>query len=663
VSGILFHRLSLLNFMPYEGQHHIELGTRAPITIVYGENMWGKTTLLNAVRWVWYGTALDRFGSPIPRVKIVNWEAAELGEFVAEVELEFSVENVPHTVTRKIQASDTSRAPRQDSDFEELLFLVRDQVTLPQSEAQPSLNQLLNEHVSHFFFFDSEQLGRYEQLLLDPKQQANTIKQYIEAVLGVPALENAVSDLIAGQKDAGKRQSALAKRNEAAQMAAHQADRAQTLLDNRGNETSILEAKKRELQSRLGQIEAELAGMGDAEADIKERRILSDQILQLNRQIDSNEEERRELLQSAWLDLVHPRVRELGEQLEARRAEEVANANRAAVLRKTVSELESFLDSGLCPTCGQAHPEAELRRHRDTLRQTKEALQAVVVDEGSQGGLSEQITMVNRLRPAGVEKAISANESEFRRLRLSLVDAERKRDAIDARLENHDEARIAGNREAANDLNKQLGLIETKIDEYGRDIARLESELAQHRATIAGVGGPELERINAEVRLFDHLIRAFRGGVELLRDQLKAQIERDATEVFLQLTTEEKYTGLRINDQYGLTILGTGGAEVPARSAGAEQIVALSLVSALNKNAVRKAPVIMDMPFGRLDRSHRQNILKFAPSMGEQLVLLVHSGEIDREVDVAPIMRNVDREFRVERISEKQSRIQPLDES
>ena len=85
---------------------------------------------------------------------------------------------------------------------------------------------------------------------------------------------------------------------------------------------------------------------------------------------------------------------------------------------------------------------------------------------------------------------------------------------------------------------------------------------------------------------------------------------------------------MRINDYYGLTILDSNGEEVRVRAAGAEQVVALSLIGALSRNAVRHGPIIMDTPFGRLDRKHRENILKFLPSLADQVTLLVQSGEV-----------------------------------
>ena len=75
-------------------------------------------------------------------------------------------------------------------------------------------------------------------------------------------------------------------------------------------------------------------------------------------------------------------------------------------------------------------------------------------------------------------------------------------------------------------------------------------------------------------RLCADLHGLFDQAVAKYRDRLRRSVEADATELFLQLTTEPEYTGLRINESYGLTILHQDGSEIPVRSAGAEHVVA-----------------------------------------------------------------------------------------
>lgn len=65
----------------------------------------------------------------------------------------------------------------------------------------------------------------------------------------------------------------------------------------------------------------------------------------------------------------------------------------------------------------------------------------------------------------------------------------------------------------------------------------------------------------------------------------------------------------------------------------------------------------MDTPFGRLDWTHRANVLRHLPEMAEQVILLVHEGEMDRERDLPSISHRISRIYRIERRSSRQSSI------
>ena len=60
------HRLVVENFGPFLGKHEIDLDVSptAPVVVIHGENMRGKTTLQNAIRWCLYGQAFGRKGIP-----------------------------------------------------------------------------------------------------------------------------------------------------------------------------------------------------------------------------------------------------------------------------------------------------------------------------------------------------------------------------------------------------------------------------------------------------------------------------------------------------------------------------------------------------------------------------------------------------------------------
>ena len=124
------------------------------------------------------------------------------------------------------------------------------------------------------------------------------------------------------------------------------------------------------------------------------------------------------------------------------------------------------------------------------------------------------------------------------------------------------------------------------------------------------------------------------------------------------MTTQKAYLGLEINENYGLSIKDSSGRTVSMRSAGAEQVVALSLIDGLNRTGRAIGPVVMDTPFGRLDPKHRDNILAYLPTVTSQFVLLVHSGEITPESDLAGIKAKIGSVYTIKEVSETQSRIE-----
>ena len=52
--------LELEDFGPYRGQQSIDFSGQDGVIVVYGDNMRGKTTLLNGIRFALFGKILGR---------------------------------------------------------------------------------------------------------------------------------------------------------------------------------------------------------------------------------------------------------------------------------------------------------------------------------------------------------------------------------------------------------------------------------------------------------------------------------------------------------------------------------------------------------------------------------------------------------------------------
>ena len=153
----------------------------------------------------------------------------------------------------------------------------------------------------------------------------------------------------------------------------------------------------------------------------------------------------------------------------------------------------------------------------------------------------------------------------------------------------------------------------------------------------------------------------FGAAVERYKADLRGRVEATASKLFLSMTTEKQdYAGLMINEGYGLTIRHRDGRAEEARSAGAEHVVALALMGALQHNAPLRGPIVMDSPFGRLDESHTTNVIRTLPEMAEQVVLFVYEAEVGKARTRELLGRHLLREYHLERVSARRTNVREV---
>lgn len=646
---------TLHNFGPYFGEQTIELGPgERPLTLVHGENMRGKTSLLNAIRWALYGHVRTRTGAGMPAVRLLNSKALQEGSYFFSVEMTVKDGSDTYVITRQARALST---PRKDSDFEIDVHLRKNETFLSADEGELEIGRLLPKDVAHFFLFDGEMLNDFEELLADPTQQSQAIKRSIEQILGVPAVENAINDLTALHREASKRLTQAAKTVQAAEK---DAERSEEL----AADIAVAESDVGDIQDQIEAARNELTGVDDelrrfdlvkGQADTLER--LRHELTLAKNEASELDEARRRILGSAWLDMLTLALQPRLESLERERDDLMLRQKIISESNARRTALEILSSGDECPVCGS-------RPGRPGVDKLREELASMPIPDDPEVDRLEavvgSIATLRRIRPANIGPQVEAVERDQRRVSVRRTEHRNRITELETALRDHPLDRIGQLQRQRDKTLRALGGLEdaarTATDQL--ELLRVQASAVQNR--IAQVSDPQLDTLNREVELYESLLRVMKNALDDLLERLKTVIERDASAVFLDLTTDKSYQGLRINDYYGLYIIGATGDDVPVRSAGAEQVVALSLIAALNRNAVKRGPVIMDTPFGRLDVKHRANILSYLSTMADQVVLLVHSGEVDRDRDLAIIAPHVQREYELRAVSSVHTEIAPM---
>ena len=269
----------------------------------------------------------------------------------------------------------------------------------------------------------------------------------------------------------------------------------------------------------------------------------------------------------------------------------------------------------------------------------------------------ERISRLSRIQASSASDRMPRIDSEVRRINLQITGIYNKVEELESELKSHDTAEIARKRSLRDGYIKQLGSLEDRIKKRKSDIE--DNEIAQDRLTrhIESNADAREQKSSKLVHSYTELKEVFSESINTLRDDLRGSVQDFATKAFSQLTTEPTYKGLSINENYGLTILDREGRVVAQRSAGAEQIVALSLIDGLNRTARKTGPIVMDTPLGRLDLKHRKKVLEYIPNMAEQVILLVHEGEIRKDEIIDSLKMRIGGMYNIERISSSESKL------
>lgn len=621
-----FESISLKNFGPYRKIDDLSLTTEpeSPVVVIHGENTLGKTSLFRALRWCLYGApeaSKTQAESARSLADYMNRPARAGGETEMQVEMKFSANEQHYHLTRTATING-GNTPRVTTDLRIGANVVQ------QASIDAEIGRLLHPQISEFFLFDGELLQDFYDRLNSDRER-DLLRSSIESVLGIPALQLASHDIGIMRDEVLQRQTKAIKNQEDADTARRQLRELKSQLESLEKDRSDTTASLRKAQSDLEDVSERIAAIAELKADAREMEGLESQIKGGEAQEKNLREEMRNLLSRGWLAPARSKlasallvVQSKNDAAQTKQQKIQAVSDQAELLRKQ-------MEGGVCPRCSQELPPPKVATS-EALAQAEEELRGLREAAGDRPdlGLERRIQALIDTRTTEVYRD---KQNQLNNVLSTQYDRRRRLGTIKDRLKDNDAAAI---RQLANEQEQLERAIES-YEVFLRKLSANESKISTEQNKFAGklrrLGGGQ-PALAAEAYFFEYVSDLTAATIDRYKERTRAEVESAASDMFMKLIRDpEGYERIAIDSDYRVDLVGKRGPSMKT-SEGGRQLIALSLIGALKRAAVRGGPVVLDSPLARLDLEHRENVLNsWVPELGSQAILLVQSGELTED--------------------------------
>ncbi|MEH2410194.1 DNA sulfur modification protein DndD [Nostoc sp.] len=659
---MIFLELVLQNFGPYSGKQVINLNPKIdeenshPIILLGGMNGGGKTTLMDAIRLALYGPRAQcstrgnlSYSDFLNQCVNNKAESAVLGspqeeqlskriDRVADTRIELLFEHIENDKPIKYRV--VRSWTKNPKDGKDTLGILGDSDTWPDALVNiwdEYIENLLPLGISNLFLFDGEQVKE----LAEQETPPPVVVDAIRGLLGLELADRLAVDLdilvnrklkeVGNSKDLAnieEIETRLTQQQEDYQTTGEKLEtlknqveeleqKQQEAFDKFISEGGKIAAKRNQLElqqdTKTAQIEQVRQSMCELAADVLPLALIPNLLSQMQTQ---GEKEFR-----------HQQV-QISKDLLIERDQRLLNwLNQGEISPLQVEQIQSFLVQDV-----------------DNLYAKTIQLEALwlLADDETLSQLDNLIYHLQNSQLSAKEKlAILKNkEEEIHTLERQVQTAAAPEDYTKLR-------------QALEVAQNQVVEAKANYETIRRRLAELESIIAKSKRELSDYTVENIKHKNSE-----HIITSaakVQNTLKIFREKLTLRklnkLEEEVKNCFLYLLHKSDLVHRITIDTktFSLLLYDLNGKPVPKHrlSAGEKQLLAIAFLWGLAKVSGHRLPVAIDTPLGRLDSSHRSNLVeRYFPSASHQVILLSTDTEIGKkEVETLRENEAIAREY------------------
>lgn len=628
-----FISAELENFRPYAGRQKIAFAQNpgANVTVLWGTNGGGKTTLLNAFTWALYEVLSDDVENKDQLINTTVWNNAPEGApLTGSVTIEFEHSGTSYIVKRSVAAS--KHGPVQPRPKPDLQLWQRDRSGNLEQVLNPStvLDQMLPKRLSRFFFVNGE---RIEALV--KHNGGDDIRDAVKTLLGLEAMERAVSHL---PRVAQKLHRAL-KTEDASQLdeLLEKMEDMDRRIEDQQRRHKTAEKEIRHFDSEIRSLNLKMTQLAEAKELQQSRYRLEDELKRVEATRKAQDDERSRLVGSsgylAFLPDLREKILAVCEALRER-------GDLPAPLKRAF--IDDLLERGEC-ICGT--PLADGSPHRTALEHWRARAGLAEVEaswnqlRGTVDSIDEQREQMYEALRGFDERIADALEGE-RRLahEIGEIGARLKRLPSEEVVETEEKLEAA--KRARDD---QVATASGAASEIQRIYRNKES--LKHQIEKLELKDARSRRIRNRIMAVEEAGTALKQIMAILSHGVRRRLDSRLKDLYRQVSFKDYEP--EVTQSFELELWDSNGGERvhATKSTGENMLLSLAFVGSLigeareaqdfNRTFIQGLggdfPVVMDAVFGNLDDDYRKAVADFLPTLASQVIILTskaQAGEI-----------------------------------
>ena len=605
------------NFRNFRDHGQIRCSTDGKMTIVYGKNGDGKTTLHQLFQWVIYGTikfnktATDRLYN-----LAMESEQPYGAEFNVMGRVDFEHDGINYSITRTV----TYKKGISDSAVVKEDFSLQQQNEnydwLRVDRPTEKIEKMLPSGLSEYFFFDGESM--IADLRVKSRDSAGKLRKALYSMFDLDVVESAIGHI--GRTDL--RSTVLGKLylSKSSVASGTEISVLKTNIENAQKKIADLESKKSQAEEESKKLQERITAISEEIGSTKSKQEYEHQRAELKKQrdlFDSNAKKAQQQFGDVVLDAFPPIL--ISRAVAKSKVKLQLMASSETLPNGITEPLISYLtrpDTNVC-VCGRPLCSEEKEHVRSYLKlmpprsyasmyqnfcNTSEHMGGKVLDKGKIESAIKSVLDNN-------ESALSCDK------KIAELDKEQaqSRDIEDLVVDRRKaEARVQ-------ELTHDVATLKSQIDQYN---IYLKKNMAKYDK--ATTNSAEAAKVASKIAIMERVLAHFTEKLESASKEYSSRLQENIQDLLNDMLTSKRTVS--VTKDFAVSV--TDSFQDESKSEGQFAIVSFAYIGGILKmlredEALREKeyPLVLDGPFSKLDPDMRQNVVNALPRFAQQVII------------------------------------------